>query len=137
MRTQNGYWWAISIRQEDDRPEIIYVGSYEGGQLATRMNDDWPYDLIEFDLLMPIDTRAWPQKGKLTEQDLLDENYAVDPASVHDGYWWAIGHEDIRPLIVRIENDTVYRIDGEDGLNDFEFLMPIDTSGWPTALSIG
>ncbi|RWI94652.1 MAG: hypothetical protein E5X33_30980 [Mesorhizobium sp.] len=135
MRTQDGYWWA-RILSGDDKPEIIYVGSYGGEQLATRMGDDWHYDLIECELVMPINTSAWPQKGKLTEQELLDENYAVDPTTVHDGYWWAISYEDPLPLIVRIERDSVYRIDGEDGLNDFEFLMSIDTSGWPKALPV-
>ncbi|ODA96605.1 hypothetical protein BFX40_29695 [Mesorhizobium sp. SEMIA 3007] len=95
------------------------------------MTDDWPYHVGEFELLQHIDTSAWPQKGKLTERELLDENYAVDPAAVRPGYWWVIHHEDLLPLIVLVGKDAVYRIDGEDGLNDFEFLMPIDTDRWP------
>jgi hypothetical protein len=130
MQTQNGYWWA-RILSDNDQPEIIYVGSYGGGQMATRMGDDWPYDLIECDLLLPIDTNAWPQKGKLTERELLNEDYAVDPATISEGYWWAVNSEDFQPLIVRVGKDAVYRLDCEDDINNFEFLMPIDTSGWP------
>ncbi|WP_176478499.1 hypothetical protein [Mesorhizobium sp. WSM3876] len=70
------------------------------------------------------------QKGKLTEHELLDENYTVDPNTVADGYWWAINAEDFEPLIVRVEAGAVYR-DCEDTFDNFEFLMPIDTSGWP------
>ncbi|MGX8007940.1 hypothetical protein ACVDG8_002490 [Mesorhizobium sp. ORM8.1] len=128
MQTQNGYWWAISIHPDDDgQPEIIYVSGNE----ASRMIDDWGYHVGEFDLLHHVDTGAWPQEGKLTERELLDEGYTVDPASVHDGYWWAVSYEDAAPMIVRIEGDTVHRIDGEDRLNDYEFLLPIDTSNWP------
>ncbi|RWE34987.1 hypothetical protein [Mesorhizobium sp.] len=130
MQTQNGYWWAISLHPDDDgEPEIIYVSGNE----ASRMNDDWGYHVGEFDLLMPIDTRAWPQKGKLSELDLLDENYAVDPATIHDGYWWAIHAEDFQPLIVLVKKGAVFRLECEDTFGNFEFLMPVDTSGWPTA----
>ncbi|MFK0689549.1 hypothetical protein ACFX5Q_15265 [Mesorhizobium sp. IMUNJ 23033] len=129
MQRQNGYWWAISLHQEDDGlPEIIDVH----GQEAARMGDDWPYHIGEFDMLQHVDTSGWPQKGKLTEEELLDPDYAVDPATVHEGYWWAIHSEDFQPLIVRVGKDAVvYRLDCEDDLNNFEFLMPIDTSGWP------
>lgn len=127
MRTQDGYWWAISIRQEDGRPEIIDVH----GKEASRMDDDWPYHVGEFDLLQRVDTSHWPQRGKLTEEELLDPDYTVDPATVYAGYWWAIHSEDFQPLIVRVGKDAVYRLDCEDDLNNFEFLMPIDTSGWP------
>ncbi|ESY20712.1 hypothetical protein [Mesorhizobium sp. LNJC394B00] len=126
---QNGYWWASSFHPLDDgEPEIIYVHGPE----ASRLGDDFPHHVGEFDLLHRVDTDRWPQKGKLTEKELLDENYAVDPATVPDGYWWAIHCEDFEPLIVRVEQDTVYRMDCEDTLNNFEFLMRIDTNGWPT-----
>ncbi|RVC81482.1 hypothetical protein EN745_09635 [Mesorhizobium sp. M4A.F.Ca.ET.022.05.2.1] len=82
MKTQNGYWWAISIRQEDDRPEIIDVGSYSFGQMATRAGDADPFDLIEFELLQHLDTSRWPTHG------------AVDPATVREGYWWALDPEE-------------------------------------------
>jgi hypothetical protein len=129
QKQKDGFWWAINILQEEDQPEIIDVNSFE----ASRMSDDWPYRVGEFVLLKCVDTSRWPQKGKLPEEELLDENYAVDPATVHEGYWWAIHSEDFEPLIVRVGKDAVvYRLYGvEDRLNDFEFLMPIDTSGWP------
>ncbi|WP_156936433.1 hypothetical protein [Mesorhizobium sp. LNJC394B00] len=132
MQTSDGYWWASHLH-EDRKPEIIDVH----GLAASRMTDDWPYHVAEFELLQHIDTSAWPQKGKLTERELLDENYAVDPAAVRAGYWWVIHHEDLLPLIVLVGKDAVYRIDGEDGLNDFEFLMPIDTDGWPKDIGHG
>ncbi|WP_189562456.1 hypothetical protein, partial [Mesorhizobium sp. M2A.F.Ca.ET.037.01.1.1] len=123
-----GYWWAISIHPDDSgEPEIVYVHGNE----VTRLTDDWPYHVGEFDLLQHIDTKAWPQKGKLTYEQLLDENYAVNPATVHEGYWWAINYEDMEPTIVLIGKDAVYRVDAEVRLDEFEFLMPIDTSGWP------
>ncbi|MER9392203.1 hypothetical protein [Mesorhizobium sp. M0592] len=128
---QSGYWWAISLHPEDNgQPEIIDVH----GKEASRLGDDWPYHIGEFDMLQNIDTRGWPQRGKLTEEELLDPEYAVDPATIHEGYWWAVHSEDFLPLIVQVgKSGLVYRIDGEDMLNDFEFLMPIDTSAWPTA----
>ncbi|MBB6407755.1 hypothetical protein [Mesorhizobium sangaii] len=95
------------------------------------MGDDWPYHVGEFELLQRVDTSRWPQRGKLTEEELLDPDYRVDPTTVHEGYWWAIHSEEFQPLVVRIGTDAVvYRLDGEDSLNDFEFLMPIDTSSW-------
>ena len=129
MQTKNGYWWAVSFHPEDDgQPEIIDVN----GQGASRMGDDWPYHVGEFDLLQRVDTSRWPQKGKLTEEELLDPDYSVDPATVQEGYWWAIHSEDFQPLIVRVGKDAVVcRLEGEDRLDDFEFLMPIDTSTWP------
>ncbi|PBB83562.1 hypothetical protein [Mesorhizobium sp. WSM3876] len=61
MQVQNGYWWATSL--SDDKPaEIIHVGIFGGEQIATRMGDDWPYELFECDLLMPIDTSAWRRR---------------------------------------------------------------------------
>ncbi|TIU90557.1 MAG: hypothetical protein E5V74_00200 [Mesorhizobium sp.] len=130
MQVQSGYWWA-RIFSDSAEPEIIYIGNFEGEQIATRMGDDWPYNLIECDLLMPIDTSIWPQKGKLIEDELLDEHYTVDPTTIADGYWWAIIAEDFQPLIVRVERGAVYRLDCEDSFDNFEFMMPIDTTAWP------
>lgn len=81
MRIQSGYWWAISIRQEDDRPEIIDVGSYSFGQMANRVGDADPFDLIEFELLQWLDASLWPMEG------------AVDPSTVREGYWWALDRQ--------------------------------------------
>ncbi|TPL51614.1 hypothetical protein [Mesorhizobium sp. B2-4-6] len=131
MQVQSGYWWA-SILSDGAQPEIIYVVNIGSEQTATRMGDDWPYNLIECDLLMPIDTSAWPQAGKLTEDELLDEHYTVDPTTITDGYWWAIIAEDFQPLIVLVERGAVYRLDSEDRFENFEFVMYIDTTGWPT-----
>ena len=128
MQLQDGYWWAIRLHPLDDgKPEIIV----RTGKEASRMGDDWPYHVGEFDLLQRVDTSRWPQKGKLAEEELLDPDYRVDPATVHEGYWWAIHAEDFQPLIVRVGKDVVYRLDCEDMLDNFEFLMSIDTSGWP------
>ncbi|WP_192182189.1 hypothetical protein [Mesorhizobium amorphae] len=116
MRTQNGYWWAISIRQDDDRPEIIDVGSYSFGQMA-RVGDSDPFDLIEFELLQHLDTTRWPTEG------------AVDPATVHEGYWWALDPEEEAHQIVFVGKDLVVRDfngDFERSLDEFEFVMPLD-----------
>ncbi|RVD64207.1 hypothetical protein [Mesorhizobium sp. M7A.F.Ca.ET.027.03.2.1] len=127
MQTQNGYWWAISIRQDDGRPEIIDVGTYSFGQMANRIGDSDPFDLFEFELLQHVDTSAWPQTGK------------VDPGAVSEGYWWAVDPAEEAHQIVLVGKDgAVQDFNGDFGssLDAFEFLMPIDTSGWPTALPV-
>jgi hypothetical protein len=130
-KQEDGYWWATSLRLEDDgEPEIIDVY----GQGATRMSDSWPYQVGEFLLLERVDTSRWPQKGKRTEEELPDENYEVDPVTIHEGYWWAISFEDLQPLVVRVGKDKAvqdFNGDIEQSLNQFEFLVSIDTSGWP------
>lgn len=117
MQTQNGYWWAISIRQEDDRPEIINVVSYSFGQMATRVGDSDPFDLIEFELLQPLDSSLWPTEG------------AVDSATVHEGYWWALDPDEEAHQIVFVGKDGAVRDfngDFERNVDEFEFLMPLD-----------
>jgi hypothetical protein len=126
-KQEDGYWWATSLRLKDDgEPEIIDVY----GQEATRISDSWPYHVDEFLLLQRVDTSRWPQKGKRTEEELLDENHEVDPVKIHEGYWWAISIEDLQPLIVRVRKDKAvqgFNGDLDHSLDEFEFLVPIDT----------
>ncbi|ESY71707.1 hypothetical protein NKJ90_23495 [Mesorhizobium sp. M0051] len=124
MRIQSGYWWAISIRQEDDRPEIIDVGSYSFGQMANRVGDADPFDLIEFELLQWLDASLWPTEG------------AVDPSTVREGYWWALDPAENAYQIVLVGKDRAVRTfngDFDSCLDEFEFLMPLDLI--PTARS--
>lgn len=118
MRTQNGYWWAISIQQQDGRPEIIDVN----GDIATRVSDSWHYNIIEFDLLQLVDTSHWPKDG------------SVDRKTVYEGYWWAFDPtEEVHTIVLVGEHHAVQDFDGDiaRSLEDFDFRMPIDTSGWP------
>ncbi|TIL23664.1 MAG: hypothetical protein E5Y88_22315 [Mesorhizobium sp.] len=130
QKREDGYWWAIGLHPESDgEPEIIDVLGLE----ATRLGDSWLYHVGEFVLLQRVDTSRWPQKGKLTEEELLDENYAVDPAKVHEGYWWALDCLEESPQIILVGKNSVQAFAGDidRSLDEFEFLMPIDTSGWP------
>ncbi|TPK72364.1 hypothetical protein FJ950_08660 [Mesorhizobium sp. B2-3-14] len=118
MQKQNGYWWAISVRQDHDRPEIINVGSYSLGQVAIRIGDSDLFDLVEFELLQHVDTSAWPQKG------------AVDPETVREGYWWALDPDEGHQIVLVDKGGSVQDFNGdfERSLDEFEFLMPIDTT---------
>lgn len=120
MRRRDGYWWAISIRQEDDRPEIINVDTYSFGQMATRIGDSDPFDLMEFDFIHPVDTSRWPKACR------------VDQATVHEGYWWVLEPGDGHQIVLVGKDGYVRDFNGdlESRVDNFEFLMPIDTSGW-------
>ncbi|WP_095780060.1 hypothetical protein [Mesorhizobium sp. WSM3868] len=101
MQTQNGYWWATSIRQDDDRPEIIDVGSYPFGQMANRIGDSDPFDLVEFELLQHVDTSAWPQTS------------AVGLETVHEGYWWALDPDGGRQIVMVGKDGSVQDFNGD------------------------
>ncbi|MER9603438.1 hypothetical protein [Mesorhizobium sp. M0243] len=121
MQTQNGYWWAVSIRQENDRPEIIDVETYSFGQMATRIGDPDPFNLIEFDLLQRVDTDRLPTTG------------SVDREAVQEGYWWALDPAEGHQIVLIGKGMIVQDFNGDfdRSLDEFEFLMPIDTSRWP------
>ncbi|CAN7482384.1 hypothetical protein [Mesorhizobium sp. LjNodule214] len=129
MEVQSGYWWAISIRRDDDQPEIIDV---RGEQAQRIIGEGDPYDLFEFELIRHVDTGGWPSERGLDGRE-------VDPATIKDGYWWAFHILEEQPEIIRVGQDEVARSksayradsDGEFDLSEFEFLMSIDTSGWP------
>ncbi|MER8921686.1 hypothetical protein [Mesorhizobium sp. M0802] len=120
---QNGYWWAINLQKEGDRPEIIEIS----GQMATRISDSWPYGIFDFKLIQHIDTGPWPQEG------------TVDPAKVREGYWWAFDpHEEAHQIVLVFERGSVQDFNGDIDrfVADYEFLMPIDTSAWPVASDV-
>jgi hypothetical protein len=131
----DGYWWAISIHQEDDEPEIIDVRGSGANRLLGQAE---PYELVEFIPLKPIDTTGWPTERKLAEDENLDEDREVDPDTVVEGYWWAFHFMEDEPEIIRVGVDKygskgAYRADsdGEEELALFDFVMKIDTSDWP------
>ena len=131
----DGYWWAISISQDDDEPEIIDVRGSGANRL---LGEAEPYELIEFIPLKPIDTTGWPTERTLAEDEYLDEDREVDPATVEAGYWWVFHFMEDEPEIVRVGEDELgtkvaFRFDSDEGeqLASFEFVMKIDTSDWP------
>ena len=117
-----GYWWALSVRDGDETPEVIHVGGRGADRLTGEAD---PYDIREFLPLAPIDTKGWPGEGSPALKD------------VGPGYYWAfVGDEDVPEILRVVDEFTVYRWskDGEDAVANVDaFLVKIE----PVELSPG